>query len=127
MRSIVVVAVLAFVQPAIALAQARKPPPEPPTVATDPEIARCESIVRKTFRKSRSYGDLRFADAPETTEGKVRGKFTPRHPVDVSRIVKVAAEALDKKSNNWIEISLWCGYAGDRLVAADLIRPDEKW
>jgi hypothetical protein len=112
--------------PADGTAQARRGQRDTvePSTLEDPRLARCEENVRRTFRRSPWYTDMQFAadaNVNEPEEAKPRGKFTPRHPIDVELILKLPIEVLMKKTNEWKPAELWCGIAGGRLIAGDIV------
>ena len=100
-----------------------------PSTLDDPRLARCEENVRRTFRRSPWYADMQFspdANVNEPEEVKPRGKFTPRHPIDVETILKLPIEVLMKKTNEWQPAELWCGLAGGRLISGDVVEPNAR-
>lgn len=107
------------------------------------EIDRCQAQLQRALRKNRDFSDFRRAPDAIPREAKPQGKFTPRYPLDVDRILKLAGEALLAKKLDkggkatravaadpapseappdvWIEAELWCGYRDGKLVAADMM------
>jgi hypothetical protein len=110
-----------------ALAQTDPPVPAeataPPEAATavPTAYARCHDRAQRTLRRHTEFSSFKLAADPEPREIKPRGKFTPRFPVDVNRIVLLRGTAESKKTNAPLDAELWCGYMGERLVAADIV------
>ena len=103
-------------------AHGTQPEDDPAVAELAPELKRCYERAKRGLRRHIEFTDFKLASPVEPREAKARGKFTPRQPVDVQTIVKLAGEAIDKKTKNAIDAELWCGMNSGKLVAADIVR-----
>ena len=96
-----------------------------PTIPSAPSVpaafVRCHERAQRTLRRHTEFTSFSLAADPDPREIKPRGKFTPRFPVDVNRVVQLRGSAENKKTKTTVEAELWCGYLGERLVAADIV------
>lgn len=93
----------------------------------DPVLARCQARGERELKRHRIYTAFRWSEAPETVEStKPLAKFTPRHPIDVEVILKLAGELRRKKDDAWVDGELWCGIEGEDVRATDVFGPGER-
>jgi hypothetical protein len=129
-RTVCLAALLGIAGLSFAPAQAqqqRKPVVVPPTPGApapsdlSAELQRCYGAAQRQLRKHHLYAEFRLGDDLEGETEQGRRKFTPRVPQDVDRVVKLPAEVLLKKTNDWVDAQLLCGYNGGRYVGADVV------
>jgi hypothetical protein len=120
-------AIVGSVYAPVSAQQQRQPVVVPPTPGApapsglSAELQRCYGAAQRQLRKHHLYAEFRLGDDLDGTIEEGRRKFTPRVPQDVDRVVKLPAEVLLKKTKDWVDAQLLCGYNGGRYVGADVV------
>ncbi|MEO7404004.1 MAG: hypothetical protein ABIU95_10080 [Burkholderiales bacterium] len=85
------------------------------------DLKRCYGAAQRSLRKHHLFAEFRLGDDLEGRTETARRKFSPRTPIDVDRVVKLPAELLEKKTNEWVAAELWCGFQNGQYAAADVV------